>query len=316
MKDLRVDVFSGDMVIFAPDRSSRPTDLKKIKDEEPFFGSYDSNCPFCRGNEEYSAKETFEIKDSVGWVCRSVYNKYPIIDNSCEKIKGNHEVMIDNYRHDSSFYNMNEKEFNNMFLMYQNRYKEYVGYEDILYVSIFKNFLKKSGASLAHPHSQIISMSILPKEIKNEINIVKEYYRNNNESLYEVFIEKEILLHERVVYNGKQFLVLVPFASMYGNEVRIICKDNTKFEELDGNDFLELSYIFNNLFKKIHKVCGYMPFNLCMHAHPKNVDGIELFNLHFHIIPRKYSFGGFEISNGIYVSSTDPKDFTKQIKFE
>ncbi|MEG2786578.1 MAG: DUF4921 family protein [Romboutsia sp.] len=316
MRDLRVDVFSGDMVIFAPDRSSRPTDLKKIKDEAPCFDSYDSKCPFCRGNEEYSSKETFEIKDNLGWICRSVLNKYPIIDNSCGKIKGNHEVMIDNYRHNSSFYNMNEKEFNNMFLMYQNRYKKYIGDEDTLYVSIFKNFLKKSGASLSHPHSQIISMSILPKEIKNEINIVNEYYKEKKESLYTAFMKKEILLDERVVYNGNKFIVVVPFASMYGNEVRVICKDNTKFQLLDVNDILELSYIFSNLFKKIYKVCGYMPFNLCMHAHPKNIEGIDLFNLHFHIIPRKYSFGGFEISNGIYVSSTDPKDFAKKIRFK
>jgi UDPglucose--hexose-1-phosphate uridylyltransferase len=316
MRDLRVDLFSGDMVIFAPDRSSRPTDIKKIKDEEEIFDIYDLKCPFCRGNEEYAAEKTFELYDEFGWVCRSVYNKYPIIDNDCKGIKGNHEVMIDTYRHNGSFYNMSEKEFYNMFLMYKNRYKEYIKDEDVLYVSIFKNFLKKAGASLIHPHSQIISMSIVPKDIKNEVNILKEYYENENKSLYKETIKKELLLNERVVYNGNKFIALVPYASMYSSEVRVICKDNTKFEDLNKDDLLELSYIFSNLFKNIYKVCGYMPFNLCMHAHPKNMNCNDLFNLHFHIVPRKYSFGGFEISNGIYVSSILPMDFAKEIIFK
>ena len=75
-------------------------------------------------------------------------------------------------------------------------------------------------------------------------------------------------------------------------------------------------YMNLHIYLKIYKVCGYMPFNLCMHSHPKNIDCSDLFNLHFHVIPRKYSFGGFEISNGIYVSSTLPKDFAKKIIFK
>lgn len=315
MKDLKVDVFSGDMIIYAPDRITRPTDLKPIKDEEEVFEEYHRKCPFCRGNERYSPEETFEIKENGRWICRSVYNKFPIIDKSCDLIKGTHEVIIDNYKHNKSFYNMNGEEFKNMFLIYQNRYKEYIGDEDVLYVSIFKNFLKKAGASLSHPHSQIISMSIIPKEIRNEIDILNKNYYEKKENLYKKIIDKEILLNERVVYNGEKFIVLVPYASIYGNEVRVICKDNSKFEDLTLNNVEELSYIFDKLFKNIYKVCGYMPFNLCLHTHPKNLKGSELLNLHFHIIPRKYSFGGFEISNGIYVSSVIPKDFANKIKF-
>ncbi|CEN79255.1 galactose-1-phosphate uridylyltransferase [Paraclostridium sordellii] len=315
MKDLKVDVFSGDMIIYAPDRITRPTDLKPIKDEEEVFEEYHRRCPFCRGNERYAPEETFEIKENGRWICRSVYNKFPIIDKSCDLIKGTHEVIIDNYKHNKSFYNMNREEFKNMFLIYQNRYKEYIGNEDVLYVSIFKNFLKKAGASLSHPHSQIISMSIIPKEIRNEIDILNRIYYEKKENLYEKIIDEEILLNERVVYNGEKFIVLVPYASIYGNEVRVICKDNSKFEDLTLNNVEELSYIFDKLFKNIYKVCGYMPFNLCLHTHPKNLKGSELLNLHFHIIPRKYSFGGFEISNGIYVSSVIPKDFANKIKF-
>ena len=39
------------------------------------------------------------------------------------------------------------------------------------------------------------------------------------------------------------------------------------------------------------------------------------FNVHIHIIPRKYSFGGFELGTGLYVSSIEPKDIANKIKF-
>ena len=290
--------------------------MKKIDDEIELVNIYEEKCPFCRGNEQFSDITTSQIDDDLGWICKSVYNKYPIIEKQSINIVGIHEVIVDTYRHNGSFYNMSESEFKNMFIIYQNRYKEYIKNKDILYVSIFKNFLKKAGASLTHPHSQIISMSLIPKYIKNEVDILKEYYDSKKESLYQRVINEELTLNERVVYNGEKFLVLIPYASMYNNEVRIICKDNSKFENLSGRNLNELSYIFKKLFAKIYIECGYMPFNLCMHSHPNGLDCDDLFHLHFHIIPRKYNFGGFEVSNGIYVSSIDAKDFANKIKFE
>ena len=69
-----------------------------------------------------------------------------------------------------------------------------------------------------------------------------------------IFQKEEINIKERLVFNGDKFIVLIPYASMYSGEVRIICKDNTKFEDLGENNIEELSRIFKNLFKKIYKI--------------------------------------------------------------
>ena len=73
---------------------------------------------------------------------------------------------------------------------------------------------------------------------------------------------------------------------------------------------LENYLLFSNLFK----VNGNLPFNIFIHSHPKNIEG-NYFNVHIHIIPRKYSFGGFELGTGLYVSSIEPKDIANKIKF-
>ena len=100
----------------------------------------------------------------------------------------------------------------------------------------------------------------------------------------------------------------------YTGEIRILFKKNIKFENICNKDIRELSIIFKNLFSNLFKVNGYLPFNIFIHSHPKNIEG-NYFNVHIHIIPRKYSFGGFELGTGLYVSSIEPKDIANKIKF-
>ncbi|RDY24723.1 DUF4931 domain-containing protein [Romboutsia maritimum] len=316
MKEIRIDSVNNDMIVFAKDRSKRPIDVVITQTEKEVSKEYEKKCPFCRGNEELSTKETFKIQEKNDWVVKSIYNKFPILDGVGKEIYGIHEVMIDTYRHNGNFYNMTEEEFKNLFVMYKNRYKNLINDNNVEYVSIFKNFLRKSGASLEHPHSQIISLSIIPPDIENEIAISKKYYMDKHKSLYDDIIKDEIQHKKRVIYNGKRFLVIVPYASKYSGEVRILFKEKIKFENIKDEDIYELSYIFMKLFKNLYRDKGYTPFNLCIHTHPKNIEQENYFNVHMHIIPRKYSFGGFELGTGVYVSSTNPEELAKKLKFK
>ena len=285
MKEIRVDEINNDIVIFAKDRARRPMDKVINENEESIIGEYNKDCPFCKGNEHYTPKSKFKIEDENGWIVRSIDNKFPIVDNSQKSIYGSHEVMIDTYRHNGNFYNMDEDEFYNMLLMYKDRYLNLIKDEKVQYVSIFKNYLRQAGASLNHPHSQIVSISIIPPDIEREINISKQYYIENKRYLYDNIINEEIKEKERVINNSESFLTLVPKSTKYTGEIRILFKVN-----------------------------GNLPFNIFIHSHPKNIEG-NYFNVHIHIIPRKYSFGGFELGTGLYVSSIEPKDIANKIKF-
>ena len=121
MKEIRVDEINNDIVIFAKDRARRPMDKVINENEESIIAEYNKDCPFCKGNEHYTPKSKFKIEDENGWIVRSIDNKFPIVDNSQKSIYGSHEVMIDTYRHNGNFYNMDEDEFYYMLLMYKDR---------------------------------------------------------------------------------------------------------------------------------------------------------------------------------------------------
>lgn len=316
MNEIRKDWMNNDLVILAIDRSNRPMDNSNCENDKQIVSGYELNCPFCRNNENLTPNEKFKIEENNKWVVRCTSNKYPIIDDKSNGIKGCHEVMIDTYRHNGTFYNMTKEEFKKLLIMYKHRYSEFASKKNIEYISIFKNFLRKGGASLDHPHSQIIGMSLLPQDIQNEINISRDYYNINKTCLYKDIIKKEIEYKKRVVNNSNKFLVIVPYASRYAGEVRILFKENIRFEKIDNTYIDDLSNVLYNLFKKLYKNNGYCPFNIYIHTHPVNIDCNEYFNVHIHIISRKYNYGGFELSTGMYVSSIDPEEFAKNIRFD
>lgn len=316
MKEIRIDWMNNDRVILAEDRSKRPMDNAKCEDDKEITEEYEPKCPFCRGNESSTPNETFKIDKNNQWVARSTNNKYPIVDNKSQDIYGLHEVMIDTYRHNGNFYNMSEEEFKNMFRMYKHRYNEFVKEENVEYVSIFKNFLRRGGASLDHPHSQIISISLVPPDVQNELMVAKDYYNTNKSCLYDDIIKNEIKHNERVVNDSSKFLVIVPYTTRYTGEVRILFKEKIRFEDMDNIHIDELSKIFSKLFKNLYNEDGYSPFNIYIHTHPVNIECDKYFNAHIHIVPRKYSYGGFELSTGMYVSSIKPEEFTQKIKFD
>ena len=314
MKEIRIDDINNDIVIFAKDRSRRPMDKVIKGNEECIIKEYNKSCPFCRGNEYYTLESKFKIENEKGWIVRSIDNKFPIVDNLQDNIYGNHEVMIDTYRHNGSFYNMTEEEFYNMLLMYKDRYSNLIKNKKVQYVSIFKNYLREAGASLNHPHSQIVSLSIMPPDIEREIYMSKQYYIKNNRYLYDDIINEEINTKKRVINNSENFLTIVPKTTKYTGEIRILFKKNIKFEHIRNKDIRELSSIFKRLFSNLFEINGDIPFNIFIHSHPKDIE-LEYFNVHIHIISRMYRFGGFELSTGIYVSSIEPKDLADKIKF-
>lgn len=317
MREIKRDLITNDIVVVAKDRANRPMDKIKGNEDIEIDKEYEEKCPFCRGNENETDESTYEIKDNNGWITRSVYNKYPIVSSSSCGVSGVHEVIIDTYRHNGSFYNMSEDEFFNLFKMYKNRYIDLAKYKDTEYISLFKNFLRKAGASLLHPHSQIVSLSMIPPDVENEINISKKYYDKNKKSLYKKIVEDELEYKERIIYDDEDYIVIVPEVSKYGGEIRVIFKDNIRFENLDEVKIKSLSVIFNKLFKNIYNIQGYNPFNILIHTHPiKLIDDEDVhYHAHIHIIPRKYSFGGFELSTNMYISSLNASSLADSLRF-
>lgn len=327
MSEIREDLFTNRKVIIAKERANRPMDLETHKNKDKIdIEKHSIKCPFCYGNEHITPKEIEDICEDEEWKIRVVPNKYPILNDNKENFKevefygsdnisGYHEVVIEINRHDGSFFNMSENEFYNYITILKRRYQYLKNKEGVKYITLFKNYLKNAGASLEHPHSQILTLPLIPTYIEKEMNNAKKYFKNNHISLHEAIINHEKDQEIRIINECEHFIILAPYASFYNYEVEIICKDIKRFENICESEIRELSKIMKKLFENMYNVIGNFAFNMYIHTHPIEENEIDVYKWHIHIAPRIAYQAGFELSTGIYVNAVPPENAAKLIRW-
>src|SRR5438046_4948229 len=81
---------------------------------------------------------------------------------------------------------------------YKQRYLDLIRDKRFKYILIFKNHGERAGASISHPHSQLIATPIVPRRIVEEVNALNRFYESNGGSyLYCEIVETELEAEKR-----------------------------------------------------------------------------------------------------------------------
>ncbi|MBP2026582.1 UDPglucose--hexose-1-phosphate uridylyltransferase [Acetoanaerobium pronyense] len=330
MSEIRIDPITGRHVIFSMERDNRPSDLWNVKAEECFHCKFEymADCPFCLGNEDMTPPEIDRISNGENWDIRIVPNKYPALDQmEASKVKriktsslfqkysgiGTHEVIVESSKHNHNYFNMDKEHFTRFISAVLKRYKEIIKNDSIDFVSFFKNYQKLAGASLFHPHSQMIGLGSVPDFIRYEIEGSKKYYSNSKTCPYCDILRIELKKRERLVYENNEFAVISPFAPKYKYELWVLPKAHRPYFQEEQNE-TELSDALYRAFHMLYKTLGDFPFNLYLHGLPKSMkDSNPYYHYHFEINPRISGNAGFEIGTGIYINSIFPEEATKTL---
>jgi len=313
MNELRKDYILDRWVIIAAIRGKRPSDFIK-EEKEGKLMEKDKSCPFCPGNENLTPPEIYRVEEKGNWIIRCVPNKYPATtkENFSRKRKkfhasmtayGNHEVIIETPLHNKELSELDAENIKKVLDVYTYRLEENLRDPNITYVSIFKNYGRSSGASLIHTHSQLISLPLVPRIIKEKMKRSHELYENDEKCSYcdIVEIEKE---SPRFVAENKNFVAFCPFAARFPFETWIFPKKHiTSLTELNDRMKLELARILKDIINKLRTKLGKPSYNFYFHLSPKNG------NLHMHLIifPRLSEWAGFEFSNEIVINPMPPE---------
>ena len=293
MNEFRYDLLRDEWVLIAPNRLHRPDMNYEIKEKEIKV------CPFCRGNENLSEKEILRFGNP--WVLRVVPNKFRSLaienpyffDENKIGSYGAHEIVIDTYRH-IKFFEFEKVEFINLFKAIKLRYNDLKRDYRLKYFICFKNEGIKAGATQPHPHTQILSLPFIPIQIEKNLLRYKSFYDNHKKTVFEKYLENEKL----IIFENDEFIALLPTASKFAFEVRIIKKDN-KIEFSEEN----LAEVFEFL-KITKKILGEFDFNLIFNFPP--FEGEEYFHFNIEFIPRLFNIAGGELS-GIFTNVVAPE---------
>ena len=323
LNEFRQDLVSGEWVLFAVGRN------KSLRiDENKDFYQTKAECPF----EDFSGQEVvgnYPSKDNKH--ATIIKNKYPALRQGlCTTEQeygpfkifdpiGDHEVIV--YRdHDHGIYKFSVTELVDTIRTYKKRFTELMKETECAkYILIFHNNGKSAGASIYHPHSQIITMPILPPDIFRSIHGSYRYYQEHKKRVYSDLLEWEQKERKRIVYENKEFVVFCPYVSKYPYEVRIFSKEgHAHFHQMpDSSDEFFADAMWTAL-QKMKVVLDTPPFNMFIHTAPLTdefgVNMHEFYHWHLEITPHLKIDAGAEIGTGIEINPSDPDESAELLR--
>lgn len=337
MSELRHDPLHGRWVIIAADRGKRPTDF--VYNPEPRDSRF---CPFCPGNEDKTPPEVYAVREQgspnePGWLVRVIPNKFPALTSDGELQRravgiydaidsvGAHEVVIETPDH---FAHMSEFSADQLALVlktWRERLTALMEDERLKYAMLFKNYGSQAGATLAHPHSQIIAMPVVPVAVTQEIACAEEYFKRKERCLLQDILRQERENGERVVIDDERFTAFSPFASRFPYEALIAGREQSHcFTDTSDDDLAHLAKVLKETLARMQAVLSDPPFNLVLHnapnlnMKPKLSGQFEAIEHHFQwyleIIPRLTTVAGFEWGTGFFINPTLPEEAARNLR--
>jgi len=324
MPELRKDPIIGRWVIISTERTLRPMDYKIEKEKSK---ADLSKCPFEAGNEKMTPSEIMSYrdpktkKDEPGWWIRVVPNKFPALRIEGELDKrgiglydmmngvGTHEIVIETPNHYEEIYNIPEKGIEEILWAWRDRMIDLRKDKRFKYILVFKNKGSQAGASLEHPHSQIIALPIVPVRVSEELMGSKQYFAYKDRCIFCDIIKQEIGDRKRIVEENGEFVSFVPFAPRFPFELWILPKEHVSdYAQITKRGFSSLAIVLKRTLQRLIKALDDPPFNLMIHTAPLEELNLPYYHFHIEITPRLTKVAGFEWATGFYINPTKPED--------
>lgn len=336
LSEMRFDPIRGKWVLIAEDRGERGDYFLKEPDMDPHSGG---NCPFCPGNEDQLGKILYAIKDEEKhfgeMTLKVIPNKYPLF--TVEKMSessamgpydfhstvGAHEVIIESIEHSKILKDYSLKEWGDVLNAVKTRGNDLKKDKRIKFLSFFKNYGFLAGATLKHPHSQIVGMPVIPHSIIEELDNAMEFYSEKNRCIFCDVIKFESD-SVRSLLNSKFYSAFSPYASRYPFQIDIYPKRHCDdFFSSSDDESRDLSGLLKEVFQIFYSKIGDIPLNIVLNTTPFNIEGpgfekFKFMNLFYHyhiqIIPRINKYGGIECGLGLNVNPISPEKAVEILK--
>ena len=306
MSEIRKHYFLEKYCIIAGERSKRPTDFVKERKPEP----KPETCSFCPGNEDLTPAATavygYEDKQLVirkdednkrvkDWEVRCFPNLYPALPG--------HEIIAETPDHEKHPSDFTDDEITLLMQVYSDRTKHYLKKDGIKYVSLFRNYGRDAGASLSHPHTQLMPMPFVPPMIMQELTVIGEADR----CPYCDIVEQESG-GERVIIENDYWIVFAPYCSRLPFEMWMLPKKHvSSITALD--DLTSLGTTLRDTLLKLKTFLHNPTYNYMFFQ----MDNSS-YHLNIRIEPKLSIAAGFEKNTDVFINTMPPEDAARSLR--
>ena len=315
MNQLRLDPLTGRWVVVSTDRATRPQAFAPRT--APIQADTSRPCPFCPGNEERTSP-TLEILDTDGkWRVRVVPNRYPAFEGSAPFVVTNrgpvftqataggiHEVVILSPEHQHSWSMLGDDQTTSVMTAICDRIEAHSVIPGLRYSQAIVNSGREAGASIEHPHGQLMGMSFVPRELVEE---QAGFARFAGRCLLCTTMDAEENVNHRVVYADERVLVVCPFWSGVPYEMLVIPRAHgPHLHHSPPADRVAVGKALKAVLASLRDVVGDIAYNLVFHSAPYRAP--EPYHWHVHVVPKLTTVAGFELGTGVLINIVNPEE--------
>ena len=290
----RFNILTGEWVLVSPHRAKRPWQgqNEEIVKEKKF--SYNENCYLCATNTRINGEINPDYKDVFVFTndfaaLQKDSPKFSINDGllKAESETGVCKVICFSPDHSKSLADMEVEDIKKVVHAWQGEYDALASLDIINYVQIFENKGAVMGCSNPHPHGQIWSQSTLPNEVEKKDEQQKKYFLKNDKSLLEDYLQQELAVKERIIYENEDFVALTPFWAIWPFEVMIAPKKAQRsilmLTDAEANNYAAAISVITRAYDKLFNTS--FPYSSGIHQAPTNGKENEYWHWHMSFYP-------------------------------
>lgn len=310
------------VVIVNSGRNQRPTSFSPPQQVKR--GS--QNCPFCEGNEHLTPEAVYSRRRAstdAGWSVRVFPNKFPILmpnDSSLQVEKsgvyqrmsgasGRHYVLVESGQHDVGLHSQDILDVAEVLYAYRTMMQDLKRDPQIAYVQIFKNEGALAGASLEHPHSQLVAMPFVPAKVAEELATAHDYYALHGACIFCDMLKQELSEKVRVVAENDHFISFCAYAPNSAFETWIMPKSHeSNFEDLSTAHLMSLAELLRKTLVAQQRYLGGPAYNLMLMTSPVKSSGSRSYHWRLEVAPQLSMIAGLERGAGVHVVTTTPEN--------
>jgi UDPglucose--hexose-1-phosphate uridylyltransferase len=306
--------------------------VPKVTERNQNEESIDSKCPYCPGNESMTEPASLALVAKDGMLQRLSDGEENYVDDWCVRVfqsskpavtttstvnytdkphysepaYGYHHIVVASPEHNQKLSQISVDQWANVLLVIQDRVRWLYTQKSVTYVSIYLNSGEPAGASINHPHLNIVTFSSIPPTIELEAEASQRYMNENGNCPACNIISVESS-GPRQILSTDIFLAFSPWAPSYHHEFWIYPKrHSTAFSKITQKDISDLALMLRSTLGGMSKALNEASFNLVFHLSPEKKNSRQI-HWHIEVYPQINTWSGLERGFGVFLNNLQPE---------
>jgi UDPglucose--hexose-1-phosphate uridylyltransferase len=222
---------------------------------------------------------------------------------------GAHEVIIETPEHGRQMKDLSNPELTEVLFAFKARILDLRNDLRFRYILLFKNHGHLAGASLDHPHSQLIALPVVPRQVIEEIEGAKRHYELKERCIFCDVVGQERRDRTRLIFENDDFVAFAPYAPRSPFETWIMPRRHESNFEAEPRERLGLcAQVLGTTLRRLAAALGDPAYNFIVHSNPLREATSPSYHWHLEVMPALSQVAGFEWGSGFHINPVPPEE--------